>query len=71
MPSEFEKLADTIAESYDTNPFSKWVVKIDVIDGSTGKTERTHSREISGTGYAHALFEDIKSVLEGEKDIVD
>lgn len=71
MPNEFTKHADSLAENYATNPFSKWQIKLDVIDGSTGKVVQSHTRDVSGTGYAHALFEDIKAVLEGDKDIVD
>lgn len=71
MPNEFTTLADTIAESLSTNPFSKWQIKVDVIDGSTGEVAQTHTRDVSGTSYAHTLFEDIKAVLEGTKDIVD
>lgn len=71
MPSEFTKLADSLAEGYASNPFSKWLIKVELIDASTNEVERRHTRAISGTEYGNTLFEDIKSVLEGEKDIVD
>ncbi len=71
MPNDFLALADKVAENYSANPFSKWIFKLQVVDGGSNEVAYQHIRHVSGTEYAHTLFEDIKAVLEGEKDIAD
>lgn len=71
MPSSFLNAADEIATQLNSNPFSKWKLKLTLMDGASGEQVGEHIRDVSGTTYAQQLFDDVKRVLEGEADIVD